>query len=114
MSKKNIEKLFLEDILEAIAKIERYIDGVNKEEFFDDEKCIDAVIRNLEIIGEATRQLPQPFTSQHPEIEWKKIIGLRNRIVHEYFGIDLELIWQITQADLLPLKNNIQKMLKSL
>ena len=99
--------LFLEDIREAIAKIERYTAGLDQVAFEADEKCIDAVVRNLEIIGEAARQLPEAFTQQHPNIEWRKIAGLRNRVVHDYFGLDLQIIWQIIQSDLPALKRNL-------
>ena len=60
----------------------------------------DAVVRNLEIIGEAANRLPKEFTDKHPEIEWRKVIGLRHRIVHDYFGVDLDIIWAITRQDL--------------
>lgn len=99
--------LLLEDISEAIGKIERYIDGLTVESFRRDEKTADAVVRNLEIIGEAVNRLPGDFTRLHPDIEWKKIIGLRHRIVHEYFGVDLDLVWQI-------IKNNLPEFKKEL
>jgi len=91
MSRRDI-KLLLDAILIAIAKIERYVAGLAREQFLDDEKSIDAVVRNLEIIGEATRQLPEEFTAQHRHIPWMQMAGLRNRIVHEYFGLDLDII----------------------
>ena len=91
MSKRSL-KLLVDDIWESIEKIERYITGMSPENFQNDEKTTDAVVRNLEIIGEAAGRLPKDFTNQHSEIEWTKITGLRNRIVHEYFGVDLEII----------------------
>jgi uncharacterized protein with HEPN domain len=92
--------LLVEDIWESIEKIERYTEGMSRENFQNDEKTTDAVVRNLEIIGEAAGRLPKDFTDRHSEIEWVKIIGLRNRIVHEYFGVDLQIIWQILKKDL--------------
>ena len=83
MSKRSL-KLLVDDIWESIEKIERYITGMSPENFQNDEKTTDAVVRNLEIIGEAAGRLPKDFTNQRSEIEWIKIIGLRNRIVHEY------------------------------
>jgi uncharacterized protein with HEPN domain len=68
---------------------------MTQDKFSSDEKTTDALVRKLEIIGEAAGRLPEDFTNQHSEIEWVKIIGLRNRIVHEYFGVDLKIIWQI-------------------
>jgi len=106
MSKRSLE-LLVEDIWESIEKIERYTEGLTQDNFQSDEKTTDAVVRNLEIIGEAAARLPEDFTDQHSEIEWIKIIGLRNRIVHEYFGVDLQIIWQI-------LKNNLPSFKKSL
>lgn len=111
MSKRDA-KLLLDDILTSIAKIERYLAGLDREQFLNDEKSIDAVVRNLEIIGEATRQLPDEFTAQSPHIPWAQMAGLRNRIVHEYFGLDLDIIWEITQHDLSPLRQQIQPLIK--
>lgn len=100
-------RLLIADIIEAIEKIERYISGLDHDAFVHDEKTMDAVVRNLEIIGEAGRRTPESFRRQHPEIEWARIVGLRNRIVHAYFGIDLEIIWEILQKDLSVLKSRI-------
>lgn len=92
--------LLLEDIRVAIDKIERYIGGLDLRSFLLDEKTTDAVIRNLEIIGEAAKQLPAEFKAQHANIAWSQIAGLRNRIVHDYAGIDLELVWHILKTAL--------------
>lgn len=102
--------LLLEDILCAIARIERYMEGLDRERFLVDEKTIDAVVRNLEIIGEAVRRLPETFTRQHDAIPWSQIAGLRNRIVHDYFGLDLEIIWQVLQASLPDFKRQLDAM----
>jgi len=109
MSRRNPE-LLLADILEAIGKIEGYIADLNREAFANDEKTVDAVVRNLEVIGEAANRLPDDFKLRHSNIEWIKIIGLRHRIVHDYFGIDLDIIWSILENDLNPLKIAIQKI----
>ena len=92
--------LFIEDIRESIARIERYTAGLDRAGFEADQKTVDAVVRNLEIIGEAARQLPEELTRRNPQIEWRKIAGLRNRIVHDYFGLDLQMIWQVIRSDL--------------
>ncbi|RME23459.1 MAG: DUF86 domain-containing protein [Deltaproteobacteria bacterium] len=99
--------LLLSDIIESIEKIERYVSALSYDGFIADEKTIDAVVRNLEIIGEASNRLPESFQAQHPEIEWRRIVGLRNRIVHAYFGLDLEIIWEILQNELPVLKTKI-------
>ena len=87
--------LLLEDIETAIARIERYVAGLDRDQFLKDEKTVDAVVRNLEIIGEAVRWLPADFKETHASIPWQKVAGLRNRVVHDYFGLDLEIIWQV-------------------
>jgi uncharacterized protein with HEPN domain len=87
--------ILLDDIRAAIGKIDRYTTGLDKRAFLGDDKTIDAVVRNLEIVGEAAKQLPVEFRRQHSAIPWSKIAGLRNRIVHDYAGIDLELVWNI-------------------
>ncbi len=92
--------LLIEDMLMAIRKIERYTTGMDQELFRQDEKTIDAVVRNLEILGEATRQMPEDFITQHSEVSWRQMAGLRNRIVHDYVGLDLEIIWQVIRHDL--------------
>ena len=111
MSKRDVS-LLLDDILTAIEKIDRYVAGLDREQFLNDEKSIDAVVRNLEIIGEATRQLPDEFITQQPHIPWQQMAGLRNRIVHEYFGLDLDIVWEIIQRHLPPLRQQIFPLLK--
>jgi uncharacterized protein with HEPN domain len=101
-------RLLIEDILESIEKIERYTAGISFEEFSNDDKTNDAVIRNLEIIGEAANRLPDDFKDKHSNIEWFKIVGLRHRIVHEYFGIDLGIVWQIVTKDIPLFKIDLQ------
>jgi uncharacterized protein with HEPN domain len=101
-------ELLVEDMLAAIRKIERYTSGMDKDLFRGDEKTVDAVVRNLEILGEATRQMPEDFTAQHPEVPWRQIAGLRNRIVHDYIGLDLEIIWEVIQHDLPQLLSRLE------
>ena len=102
--------LLVQDMLEAARKVELYTAGLDRAAFLQDEKTIDAVVRNLEVLGEAARQLPDDFTSRQSNISWNQIAGLRNRIVHDYFGLDLEIIWQIIQHDLPPLKAQLEKL----
>lgn len=85
----------IEDILEVAGKINNYLAGYSLESFSEDSKTIDAVIRNFEIIGEAANRLPDHFKEQHLHIDWARIIGFRNRIVHDYMGIDLSIVWHI-------------------
>jgi len=93
-------KVYLEDILEAIARIQRYTSGLSREAFAGDERTLDAVVRNLEVIGEAVKQLPADVRSQAPSVEWQKIAGLRDILIHQYFGIDVEILWDIVENKL--------------
>lgn len=93
-------RLFLDDILEAIAKIRDYTDGLDYVTFTKDAKTQDAVVRNLEIIGEAAGRLPGSVLAASPETEWRKIVGLRNILAHKYFGVSLPVIWDVIQNKL--------------
>lgn len=110
MSKREA-KLYLEDIAEAIRKIDKYTRGMSKQRFLSDEKSIDAVVRNFAVIGEAVTHLPKEIKAAHPDIAWKEIIGLRNKVVHEYFGVDEEILWKTVQEDLPVFKKQIKKLL---
>lgn len=99
MSKRGAGVL-LDDIRNSIRKIERYTVGLDEISFLADDKTVDAVVRNLEIIGEAAKQLPVEFKAQHSDVSWSQIAGLRNRIVHDYAGIDLPLVWNILKTAL--------------
>jgi uncharacterized protein with HEPN domain len=100
--------LSIEDMLAAIRKIERYTVDMDQELFRQDEKTIDAVARNPEIVGEATRQPPEDFIARFPNMPWRQMAGLRNRIVHDYFGLDLEIIWQVIRHDLPQLRVQLE------
>lgn len=89
--------VYLDDIREAVGKIQRYTRGLSREAFAADEKTVDAVVRNLEIIGEAAKNLDAGFRGAHPGLDWRKIAGLRDVLAHEYFGIDLDIVWDIVQ-----------------
>lgn len=102
----------IEDILESLDKIDRYLADLDYKEFLADEKTIDAVERNFEIIGEAVANLPEEVLARYPEIPWSRMRGLRNILAHEYFGVDLSIIWQTAQEDLPPLRPQLQRILK--
>jgi len=104
-------EIYLEDIRDAIDKIKRYTDGLSLEAFEQDDKTIDAVVRNLEIAGEAVKLIPDTVRLAHPGIEWKKIAGLRDILAHQYFGIDSEIIWDIIQNKLPALEKEIKEIL---
>lgn len=85
-------KVYLDDIVAAINKIAMYTDGVTEEQFFNDTKTYDAVVRNLEIIGEAAKKIPDDVRKKYPRIEWRKAAGLRDLLIHEYFAVDTDII----------------------
>ncbi|GAB4446168.1 MAG: DUF86 domain-containing protein [Anaerolineae bacterium] len=105
-------KLYLADILEAIRKIESYTQGLSLLEFNQDEMRVDAVMRNLEIIGEATKNIPAEVRQKYPAVEWRKIAGLRDVAIHTYFTIDLQIIWDVVQNKLPNLHSDIAKILE--
>ena len=105
-------RLFLEDIVESCVKILRYAGGMTFEQFTGDGKTYDAVLRNLEIIGEAVKNLPDEIRGRYPGIEWKKITGLRDIVAHEYFGVDERIVWDIVQNKLPALKDQIEALLQ--
>ena len=98
-------------MLDAITKIEQYTRNMSFDDFAGNSMATDAVVRNIEIIGEASRHLDDTFRDQHPEIPWNKIAGIRNRIVHEYFGVDVSIIWFIVRKEIEPLKQQLQEIL---
>ncbi len=101
-------EVYLADILEAAEKVERYTAGLPSETWTSDDKTLDAVVRNLEVIGEAVKQLPEPFRQAHPEVEWKKIAGLRDILIHAYFGIDEAIVRDIVANKLPTLARQIK------
>ena len=113
MSKREIQ-LLLEDILEASKKILFYTGGMSFDDFINDDKTVDAVVRNFEIIGEAANRVPDNFKSDHPEIEWRRMTGLRNRIIHEYFGVDYVTLWKIKEENVTELADFIQQAIDDL
>jgi len=93
MTKRNY-KLYIKDILDAIEKIERYTENLSFKEFSNNEMIIDAAVRNFEIIGEASKNIPRKLKSSHQNIPWKEMAGMRDKIIHEYFGVDLDIVWK--------------------
>jgi uncharacterized protein with HEPN domain len=106
--------LLLTDICESLVKIKNYTSGLTYNEFIDDDKTIDAVIRNFEIIGEAANRLPEEIKERFPEINWYRIRGFRNRIVHDYMGIDYGIVWTIIEHDLEKLYTDIRDIIEKL
>ena len=97
-------KTYIEDIIISVNKIEKYVTGMTKEDLIKSELVQDAVVRNLEIIGEAVKKIPEDVRSSYKDIPWKKIAGLRDILIHEYFGINMNIVWDIIETKLQPLK----------
>ena len=104
-------RFYLEDILTSINKIENYIYDSNFEDFVKNEMKLDAVVRNLEIIGEASRNIPVEIKEKYPNVEWRKIGDFRNILAHEYFGVDHEILWDIITNKLKTLRSEIQSII---
>jgi len=107
-------RVYLADILEAAGKIKEYMAGMDSAAFGDDSKTQDAVVRNLEIIGEAVRALPDEIRSLRRDVEWRRISALRNILIHEYFGVEVAIIWDIVQHKVPVLEAAVRTMLAGL
>ena len=105
-------EIYLSHILASINALEEYMSGVTEEQFYADRKLQMAAIKELEIIGEAVRNLPREFKDKYPSIPWKGIAGMRNFLIHEYFEIDLDLVWDTIESRIPELKTEIKKLMK--
>ena len=105
---------YVEDIVTAITDIEQFVEGMEFEEFSKDKKTVFAVVRAIEIIGEAARQIPESLKNKYTEVPWKEMAGIRNKIAHEYFGVDVEVIWDTVKRNIPELKPLIGHMLRDM
>lgn len=105
-------KLYISDILEALERIQEYTKNMTYKDFKHSNITIDAVVRNLEVIGEAARKIPSEIKSKSPEIEWRKIVALRNILTHEYFGINTKIVWDVVQNKLKPIREACKILLE--
>ena len=103
-------RIFLDHILESIALIEEYVSGISEEVFLSDIGTQDKVIRRLSIIGEAASQLPEEIRKAYPDVQWKNIIGMRNFLIHEYFGVTLSEVWLTVKRDLPELQEQVKRI----
>lgn len=112
MSEKNRDYIvFLEDIMGAINKIENYTEGLSFEDFGENDMILDAVIRNFEVIGEAATHIPNEVKERYPDVEWKEAIGFRNVMIHEYFVIDVEAVWDTIRKNIPTFKKHVLTVL---
>jgi len=99
MSKREA-KLYIEDIVRSIQNIKEYVAEMSYDDFCEDQKTFDAVIRNFEVMGEAAYKMPVDMKQQYPQVPWSDLSDMRNKLIHEYFGVDREIVWQTIQEDL--------------
>jgi len=105
---------YLQDIIDHADKAMQFVQGVSFDDFGDNEEKIFAVVKTLEIIGEATRHLPKSMRDRYRAIPWKQVTGMRDRLSHEYFKVDLEVVWRTVHEDLPPLRDTVKKILADL
>ena len=105
---------YLEDIYDAVEDIASFVNGMSKSTFLRDKKTINAVIRSLEVMGEASKKTPSRIKKRHPSIPWKKMEGMRNKMIHEYFGVDIEILWKTAKENVPLLKPLIEGLLKEI
>ena len=105
-------RLFLKDIIDAMNSIEKFVKRMDFEAFVEDDKTSSAVIRKFEIIGEATKNIPDRLRAEYPQIPWSRMAGMRDRLIHGYFGIDYKLVWDAIKVEIPQIKPELQKMLK--
>lgn len=102
---------YLQDIIDSITDIENFIKEMNFNAFEKDKKTVNAVVRSLEVIGEAVKKIPDDVKRKNIDIPWKNIAGMRDKLIHEYFGVDEEIVWKMASEELPPLKNLFQEIL---
>ncbi len=91
---------YLNDIINELSNIESFIEGMTYDDFVQDKKTIYAVVRGLEVIGEAVKKIPKEIRELYPDIPWKRIAGMRDKLIHEYFGVDIEVVWKTVREDI--------------
>ncbi|MHA1699264.1 MAG: HepT-like ribonuclease domain-containing protein, partial [Promethearchaeota archaeon] len=105
---------YLLDILSSIQEIRAFTKGMDFEGFEKDRKTVNAVIRSLEVMGEAVKKIPPEIKDKYPEIPWKYIAGMRDKLIHEYHGVDLEIVWEVIEREIPPIKPKFKKILDEL
>lgn len=101
---------YLQDILTSAEEVEEFTKGISYNEFVNDRKTVNAVIRSLEVLGKAAKKIPERIKTKHPQIPWKRMTGMRDKLIHEYFGVDLEKVWLVVKEELPPIRPFIQQL----
>ena len=107
-------KSSIEDILESCLKIDEYTKGVNENDFYENTQMQDAVLRRLEVMGEAAKNIPQEMRDKYPQIPWKNIAGMRDVLIHAYFGVNIKRVWKVVKVDIPTVKDNILRVKEAL
>jgi uncharacterized protein with HEPN domain len=105
---------YIKDILQSIMQIEKFVEGMDYEEFLRDEKTTSAVIRKLEIIGEAAKHIPARVRQAHPKLPWNEMARMRDKLIHGYFGVDCEIVWKVVKERLPDVKSSLEKIIADL
>ena len=111
---KRDNRLYLKDILDCMVKIEEFVKEMDFENFIKDDKTVSAVVRKLEVIGEATKNIPEAIKKKHKDIPWRDMARMRDKIIHFYFGVDYEIVWKVIKERLPKIKPLLKKVLKEL
>lgn len=99
---------YLQDIVDSISDIKEFIEGMTFKEFTEDKRTFNAVLRSIEVMGEASRNIPEEIRAQYPQVPWRKMTGMRDKLIHEYHGVDIDTVWRTLHEDIPPLKDMIQ------
>lgn len=111
---KRTYKDYILDILSSIQELGEFTEGIDLEEFVKDKKTVNAVIRSLEVMGEAAKKIPSEIRDKYPSIPWKYMASMRDKLIHEYHGIDLEIVWEVIKKEIPPLQSKFEKILKEI
>ncbi len=105
---------YIQDVIDAMRKGMKFVEGMEYEDFIGDDKTVFAVIRAIEVIGEVVKNIPEDVKKKHPEIPWRDMAGMRDKLIHGYFGVDLRRVWKTVKEEIPPLKPLFEKMLRDL